>query len=249
VVEVPPGHELEFLHPLPVERLWGVGPVTLEKLSRARHRHRRRPRGARRARWCGLGGPTSAQLATLAQGIDDRPVEPHRDPKSIGHEETFPHDLHTVAELDRELVRFADAVASRLRRRRGCSNAHAEGAVRRVQHHHPLDHRHRSGRHRTGDPGGASGRAGGGRSDTGRAAARDLGSNFAAPSRQLSLLEDEATGPSDDSVRRAAEAIDQIRDRFGTAAIGPGSSVGQRGLRVVRPGAQQWGPDDIPPAR
>jgi DNA polymerase-4 len=45
----------------------------------------------------------------------------------------------------------------------------------------------------------------------------------------------------------ASGAIDAIRERFGTAAIGPASTVSARGLRVVRTGAQQWGPDQQPP--
>ena len=42
---------------------------------------------------------------------------------------------------------------------------------------------------------------------------------------------------------RAAGAIDEIRDRFGAAAIGPASAVGPRGIDIVRKGARQWGPD------
>jgi hypothetical protein len=64
--------------------------------------------------------------------------------------------------------------------------------------------------------------------------------NLGEPNRQLSLLDDVET-PS-----RAAGAIDEIRARFGSAAIGPASSVGPRGVRLVRKGAQQWGPDQQP---
>lgn len=41
----------------------------------------------------------------------------------------------------------------------------------------------------------------------------------------------------------AETTVDAIRERFGKSAIGPASAVGDRGLRVVRKGAQQWGPD------
>ena len=107
------------MHPLPVERLWGVGPVTLERLRRL---------GVRTvgelasidesAVIASLGKANGTHLLNLARGIDDRPVEVNRELKSIGHEETFAHDLHDPADLDRELVRLCDAVASRLRERR-----------------------------------------------------------------------------------------------------------------------------------
>jgi hypothetical protein len=65
----------------------------------------------------------------------------------------------------------------------------------------------------------------------------------------LSLLEEPHGGPDPDTMRRATEAIDEIRERFGDSAIGQGSSVDSRGLRLVRRGAQQWGPDDPRAAR
>jgi DNA polymerase-4 len=117
VVEVRPGEELAFLHPLPVQALWGVGPATLERLQRL---------GVRtvgdlaqldeRALVGVLGHAHGRHLAALSRGIDDRPVEPDRAVKSIGHEETFAADLHTPEEVHAELVRMADAVAGRLRR-------------------------------------------------------------------------------------------------------------------------------------
>ena len=61
-------------------------------------------------------------------------------------------------------------------------------------------------------------------------------SNFTAPAEQLSL----------DDIQdweSASGTVDAIRERFGTAAIGPASAVCERGLRLVRKGAQQFGPD------
>lgn len=244
VVEVAPGHELEFLHPLPVSRLWGVGPVTLEKLTRLGIDTvgdlAATPAGVLVG---GLGRATGAHLSNLAQGHDDRAVEPHRDPKSIGHEETYPHDLHEVDDLDRELVRLADAVASRLRHRGiGARTltlkvrfAGFTTITRAVTVPEPLD---------TGPGMVAALRPVLTRIDP-SPGIRLLGvstSNFAEPTQQLSLLD----GPDATSDHRAAEAIDQIRERFGNAAIGPGSSIGPGGLRLVRPGSQQWGPESPP---
>jgi DNA polymerase IV len=251
VVEVVPGRELEFLHPLPVARLWGVGPVTLEKLERL---------GvdtvgdlasvALPLLIASLGRASGVHLSQLAMGNDDRPVEPHRDPKSIGHEETYPRDLHEPAELDRELVRLCDAVASRLRHRGIAARtlqlkvrfAGFTTITRAVTLSDPVD---------TAPAMVAALRPLLARIDP-SPGIRLLGvstSNFAEPTRQLSLLDDTGSGPDAEALHRASEAIDEIRERFGDSAIGPGSSVDERGLRLVRRGAQQWGPEDPRAAR
>ena len=102
--------------------------------------HRRRPRRARRRRRSSArsAGPTAGTSLDLADGRDDRPVEPDREVKSIGHEETFAHDLHDSTTSARELVRLADAVAA------GCgahgiggAHAHAQGPLRRVRARSP----------------------------------------------------------------------------------------------------------------
>jgi DNA polymerase-4 len=70
-------------------------------------------------------------------------------------------------------------------------------------------------------------------------------SNFTAGEQQLSLDDLLAEGGDDDQQWvLAEETVDAIRERFGTNAIGPASAVGERGLRVARRGAQQWGPDE-----
>ena len=63
-----------------------------------------------------LGNAAGRHLHALANGIDERAVEPDRPVKSVGHEETFAHDHHTHASLEREIVRLSDAVGGRLRR-------------------------------------------------------------------------------------------------------------------------------------
>ena len=101
VVEVVPGRELEFLHPLPVTRLWGVGPVTFSRLERLGIRtvgdlaelDERTLSGA-------LGQGQATHLHALAWGRDERPVETDREAKSIGHEETYPCLLYTSDAAD-----------------------------------------------------------------------------------------------------------------------------------------------------
>lgn len=116
VVVVEAGREVEFLHPLPVRALWGVGPATHARLDRI---------GVKTVGdlatigvehlVTALGEAAGRHLFDLAWGRDDRAVEAEREAKSIGHEETFPDDVDNVDELRRHLVRLCDAVASRVR--------------------------------------------------------------------------------------------------------------------------------------
>ena len=116
VFEVKLNHELEFLHPLPVESLWGVGPVTLEKLSALSIKTvGDLAKFDRKILISVLGESLGQHLCELSQGIDDRSVEPDRDAKSIGHEETFSSDIKNSEIAHDHLVRLADAVAARCR--------------------------------------------------------------------------------------------------------------------------------------
>jgi DNA polymerase IV len=110
------GRELEVLHPLPVERLWGVGPATMRRLGR----YGVTTIGDLAALpettlVTALGRAQGAHLHALAWNRDARPVEPERVVKSIGHEETFPRDIADRATLEQEVVRLADKVGGRLR--------------------------------------------------------------------------------------------------------------------------------------
>ena len=106
----------EFLEPLPVGRLWGVGEKTGEVLARLAVRTigdlRRTPESIL-ARL--LGEQHARHLSQLANGVDDRHVVPYEAPKSIGHEETFEHDLDDDETILRELLALSGKVASRLR--------------------------------------------------------------------------------------------------------------------------------------
>ncbi len=106
----------EFLAPLPITRLWGVGAVTFKAFKRmgvATIGDLSRIPGERLRREFGKHGE---QLHLLSRGIDPRPVEPHRPVKSMGREETFSKDLTDREALNRELLSLATNVARRVRR-------------------------------------------------------------------------------------------------------------------------------------
>ncbi|GII90308.1 DNA polymerase IV [Sinosporangium siamense] len=113
---VPADRVVEFLHPLPVAMLWGVGERTESALTRLGIRTvgdlaRVPPATLKRE----LGQAAGAHLAALAWGRDERPVTPHVPDKSIGAEETFPADVHDPDVIRRELLRLSERVAARLR--------------------------------------------------------------------------------------------------------------------------------------
>src|SRR5687767_15305465 len=101
-----------FLQGLPVDALWGVGPVTARKL---RARGIERLIDIRSVDPVLLGetvGSLAEWLQQLSQGIDDRPVVSEHEPKSSGSENTFPHDLTDLEEIRREIQEMAcDAAA------------------------------------------------------------------------------------------------------------------------------------------
>lgn len=114
------------LWPLPLLRLWGVGPATAARLARgglARIGDLLRVPEEALASLVGLG--TALHLRALARGEDDRPVVSHREAKSVSEERTYAEDLEDPDEIDREMLGRADAVARELRR---------EGLVARTVH-------------------------------------------------------------------------------------------------------------------
>ncbi|MGH9041071.1 MAG: DNA polymerase IV [Acidimicrobiia bacterium] len=110
------GTELAFLHPLPLRSLWGVGPATEQRLARF---------GVAtigdlaavpvESLVDALGRAHGQHLHALAQGRDERPVEPDRETKSISAEETFPRDVYDPDALRAEAQRLAGRVGERLR--------------------------------------------------------------------------------------------------------------------------------------
>ena len=117
VFEVSPGGELGFLHPLPVRALWGIGPVTEKRLlalgvTTVGELAAMSPDSLERY----LGVASGRHLSELSRAIDDRPVTPEQEAKSIGHEETFASDLWDLEDLRHRLQRMVDASATALRR-------------------------------------------------------------------------------------------------------------------------------------
>jgi DNA polymerase-4 len=116
VVEVRAGDELAFLHPMPVRALWGIGPVTERRLlalgvTTVGELAAVRPDSLERY----LGVAAGRHLSELSRGIDDRPVVPEQEAKSVGHEETFSVDIWDRDDLHRRLHRMVDASATALR--------------------------------------------------------------------------------------------------------------------------------------
>src|SRR5207237_9278695 len=104
------------LEPPPVGRLWGVGEKTADLLGRLAIRTigdlARTPEQVLQRL---VGEAAARHLTQLAHGLDEREVIPYEAPKSIGHEETFDHDLNDDGEILRELLHLSGRLAVRLR--------------------------------------------------------------------------------------------------------------------------------------
>ncbi len=249
VYEVLLGRELEFLHPLAVESLWGVGPVTLEKLSALSIKTvGDLAKFDRKILVNVLGQSLGQHLFDLSQGLDERSVEPDRDAKSIGHEETFSSDIKDHRVAHNHLVRLADAVAARCRNagvgartislkikfadfqlitRSASVDLPVTSAQAMMHLIDPLL--------KTIDISGG---------------VRLLGisaRNLAEPETQMSLfgetgesVEDVSANDLDAVWSSTTSAIDDIRDKFGDSAIRPASSLSHK----RKPGSSKWGPSD-----
>ena len=113
---VPPPDELAFLHPLPVERLWGVGPKTARKL------HDVGIRSVGQVAWLGeaalvslLGRALGRQLHALAHNLDPRPVDTRRRRRSMGAQSALGRGPTSLDDLDASLLVLADRVTRRMR--------------------------------------------------------------------------------------------------------------------------------------
>ena len=118
LVIVEAGHETEFLAPLPIERLWGVGKATAKDLAALGVATIGQLQQLSRATLVARLGDHGAGLHDLAFGRDERAVEPWTPPKSMGAETTFERDTSDRARLDTTLRAQAERVARELRAER-----------------------------------------------------------------------------------------------------------------------------------
>ena len=116
LVVVAPDEIQAFLDPLPVGRLWGVGKVTNQVFERYGIRTIGRLRELPQETLAELFGASGEHYWRLAHGIDERPVVPDREAKSISHETTFAQDIDDEESLRAVLLELVDQVARRLRR-------------------------------------------------------------------------------------------------------------------------------------
>ena len=118
MLQIDPDKVLDFLHPLPVSAVWGVGPKTNDELLRLGLRtvgeiaHTPRQTLVR-----ALGEANGNHLYELAWGRDYRSVTPDEPDKSISAAETFSHDLEDEDEILRELLRLTEKATAKLRSR------------------------------------------------------------------------------------------------------------------------------------
>ena len=118
MLEIKSDRILEFLHPLPVRALWGVGPKTAESLDRlGLHTVADIANTPRSTLVRALGDATGESLYELAWGRDYRNVIPDEPEKSIGNEETFARDIDSPEEILAEFLRMAEKATARLRER------------------------------------------------------------------------------------------------------------------------------------
>ena len=222
---VPTGAELAFLHPLPVERLWGVGRVTSGRL---------RAQGITTVRQVAalgeevliemLGRGSGRHLYALAHNRDPRPVRPRGRRRSIGAQRALGRRARAPAEIQAALMTLVDRVARRLRA--------ACRACRTVVLRLRFDDFTRATRSRTLAEATA-------RTATILAVARELlaAARDLIARRGLTLIGVALTNLCDqdriqlalpfDRAEELDRAVDSVRERFGSAAIARGTLAGR----------------------
>jgi DNA polymerase IV len=223
-----------------------------------------------------LGAGSGTHLHRLAHGIDDRPIEPDRAAKSVGHEETFSTDRRDLAGLEVDIVRMSDAVSNRMREAKVVGRTVTLklkfADFRLISRSKSIPSATRSGVRiadvarallkdvETADQVLANGvRLLGVSLSSLTIAESDVAVHRDAESRadrvdlQLDLFAADAPRPVAEErgeIRDAAfdQAIAAVRERFGDDAVAPASLATDKGLRVKRRGDTQWGPSSPDPS-
>ncbi len=115
ILEIKKDHLIDFLWPLPIEKLWGVGPKTKAILNGLGIKTIRDLAHHEREDLCQKLGETGDHLYCLSHGIDQRSVEFNDEVKSVSHEHTFQHDTSDKEVLHRTFLYLSEKVSRRLR--------------------------------------------------------------------------------------------------------------------------------------
>ncbi|MFV1957956.1 MAG: DNA polymerase IV, partial [Planctomycetota bacterium] len=206
------------LAPLPIERMWGVGPAAALRMRQHGittfgDLRRRSVRGLE-----SLFGAAGRHYLRLARGEDERPVSPHGEMKSVSHEQTFEEDLDRRDDVRAVLLHQTEDVGRRLRRKKLLARTVTvkirfgdfETVTRSFTLPAPTD--------ATGDLWGAASTLFDRWARTAFRPVRLIGmgaKNLVHPAEQMDLFPD----PAKQRDRRLDEAVDRIRDRYGRGAI------------------------------
>ena len=222
ITNVPPGKEAEFLAPLPVIALWGVGPKTAQRLESMDIKTIGDLARISEVDLVNLFGKNGYDLAKHAKGVDERPIITSHETKSISQETTFPKDIHDKDILRKTLYRLSERVGARLRK------SHLAGSTVKIKlrwsdfttisRQMTLDQPTNQGQviydaalqllKKELDP---------------AKKVRLIGvgvSGLGTPSRQLGLWDE-----SSDKDRRLQEAIDSLRERYGPQTLQKGIEI------------------------
>ena len=230
VLLVPRAATLELLHSLPVGALWGVGERTQAALARwgiatVAELAASDVSTVQRA----VGKVAGAHLHDLAWGRDPRPVDPGREERSVGAEETFAVDQADLAVVQAKALELADRCAARLRGR-GLVGRTVSVKVRTSDFRTLTRSRTLAAPTDVGRELYLTARELLAGADLGGLPVRLIGVRVeglgpgALSVRQPTLEEASALAPQAGSRREAERAMDQVRERFGTAAIRAGAA-------------------------
>jgi len=116
LLEVKEENLFEFLWPLSVDKLWGVGPKTQVVLAKMGIKTVGELAQVPLDTLCGQFGEVGRHLFDLSHGIDQRPVEVCEEIKSVSHEHTFDRDTQDLEKIDKALLYLSERVSRRLRK-------------------------------------------------------------------------------------------------------------------------------------